>query len=119
MHSAFKLCFADEIFFFCAYANMCAFRVAIDYQNLATCDLAIFEVAHPHRVLSKKDSPSVGFVCGARPLAEVIQFTIFSFPSHFDVATEDNMHIFIVLPASNHVENLYHFLVEFVAVYQI
>ena len=86
------------------------------------CDLAIFEVAHPHTLLSKPDSPSVGLVCGARPLAEVIPnkiVTILVIPSHFDVSTEDNMHILIVLPVRNHVENLSHFLVEIVAVYQI
>jgi hypothetical protein len=61
----------------------------------------------------------VGLVCGARPLAEVITLPTFTIPSHFDVSTEDYMHILVVLPVRNHVENLSHILVEPVAVYQI
>ena len=88
-------------------------------QNLATCDLAIFEVAHPHTVPSDQDSPAMSLVCSARPLAEVIIFLFFTIPSHFDVSSEDNLHILVVLPVRNHVENSSHILVEIVAVYQI
>ncbi len=88
-------------------------------QNLAIFDLAIFEVTHPYSVTSKVDSPAVGLICGARPLAEVIKTQIKVSPSHFDVFAEDNMHILIVLPVRNHVENLSHILVEPLAVYQI
>ncbi len=61
----------------------------------------------------------MGLVCGARPLAEVIIILTFTNPSHFDVFTEDNMHIVEVLPVRNHVENPLHILVKIVAVYQI
>jgi hypothetical protein len=98
---------------------MNSFLICNNTQNLATRDLAIFEVAHPHSVPSKPDSPSVGLICGARPLAEVILMLILTIPSHFEVFTEENMHILIVLPVRNHVENLSHILVEPVAVYQI
>ncbi len=118
MHYAFKLRFAEKILF-CAYFNMYSSRDLTNFQNLATCNLAIFEVTHPHTGPSDQDSPAVGLVCGARPLAEVIPIKIFTIPSHFDVSTEDNMHILVGLPVHNHVENPSHFLVEPVSVYQI
>ena len=90
-------------------------------QNLATSDLTIVEVAHSHSFSSrsKPDSSAMRLVCGGRPLAKVVTIKNITFPSHFDVSTEDNIHILIVLLVSNHVENLSHILVEPVAVYQI